>query len=906
MGGGPVAGQYASTTYVIFASIVQNTPSVKNVPVLGSNTALLMGLTSTFSNIQLQQPTIGAYTLTLTCSQIFTSLSIHFNIIVGLPNALNMSGILGATAAAPLVDIPSFTVSAVDAAGNFVGDSDLVNRTISIELEGNYPTTNGKGVAQDINNVFYLPNIGKNFTMTMGVLVIPASALVMISPAAGRYNLLPKDITPNSPSILITDANRINVFIDIIGGSPASLVFISPPPAYQTAVGRPSPVLFFFPDAVVIQAYDSADNSLSTTTSSVVLRPSMQGKSALASSSSNTFDFYLQVATMESGRFIFTSLGFQGIQNEVYTMNFTIDGNGPLVQITQDITVVSCESELPNSDNHVGEHVCECKPGYYFLLSTESCVPCSIGEYKDVVGNQQCQPCDTSNKMTTQVSGASDFSQCLCRSGYVFEPGTTNCINCPIGATCLIGQPAVTQVGYYLCTPSILEYCTCPYDLACPAGINSSATGTAACELGYDGVLCGVCAAGYGGIGNQCDICLKSVVSTWVVLLILVSIFGTLLFFFLRSSTDPNKSKSLYSLQATMALKIGFNYAQQLAFISGFQVPWPSSVDKLFQATSYITLAGKILALSCAVPMNFYTLTLLYMIGPFLSVIAIFFLLKLYEIFHIRHMNKEEAMILRENTQSYSVAFAVAIVFMSHPNVTRQVFQIFYCIPAGHKPDGTTISYLASDLSERCGTAQHKAWSAICAFFLIVYSAGTMIIAAVLLASVRERLSERAIFMRFSLLYQGFRKSANTWEIIIIARKMMLVIVVVFGRSTPIFQNLCGQLLFFFAILAQLYVQPHVYQMHHYLELLTLFVTYFTITTGALFGNSPADSPISKGVGIVVIIFCSFTFIVCILTFCFAIAPLVFPKVRELIDNFNKKFGGVKRENAVDDSDDRE
>ncbi|KAJ8318330.1 LOW QUALITY PROTEIN: hypothetical protein KUTeg_003421 [Tegillarca granosa] len=93
-----------------------------------------------------------------------------------------------------------------------------------------------------------------------------------------------------------------------------------------------------------------------------------------------------------------------------------------------------------------------CIKGKYYNVTSEECMPCAVGSYKDTVGNSPCISCG--NNLTTSGDGATDQSQCsliVCEAGqkrtdsktcvncergtYQPERGMTTCIGCGTGKT---------------------------------------------------------------------------------------------------------------------------------------------------------------------------------------------------------------------------------------------------------------------------------------------------------------------------------------------------------------------------------------------------------------------------------------------------------------------------------------
>ena len=130
---------------------------------------------------------------------------------------------------------------------------------------------------------------------------------------------------------------------------------------------------------------------------------------------------------------------------------------------------------------------CVCSSGYSYNEDSKSCQACSSGQYKDLIGNGNCQLCPA-RKSTLKV-GSTSIDRCLCQAG-TFEEGLL-CSDCKPGFFCPgTGGPPEA------CPPNTQSL------IASAATIDSCL-----CAAGYflKGLVCEPCEPGRfkGNVGNE-------------------------------------------------------------------------------------------------------------------------------------------------------------------------------------------------------------------------------------------------------------------------------------------------------------------------------------------------------------------------------------------------------------------
>lgn len=94
-----------------------------------------------------------------------------------------------------------------------------------------------------------------------------------------------------------------------------------------------------------------------------------------------------------------------------------------------DHTCSNCPQFATSFSGAISEDECLCSPGYSLINS--ECQACSVATYKEAIGNWACQPC-IGNSSTLQTA-SSLITQCQCIPGF-YGTHNTSCTPCSIGS----------------------------------------------------------------------------------------------------------------------------------------------------------------------------------------------------------------------------------------------------------------------------------------------------------------------------------------------------------------------------------------------------------------------------------------------------------------------------------------
>jgi len=111
------------------------------------------------------------------------------------------------------------------------------------------------------------------------------------------------------------------------------------------------------------------------------------------------------------------------------------------------------------------------------------------------------------------------------------------------------------------------------------------------------------------------------------------------------------------------------------------------------------------------------------------------------------------------------------------------------------------------DLSISCDTAQYKAWSSAAVAMIFFYVIGIPTIIFSQLFYHRKQLNDPVVKSRLRFLYEGY--TIYFWELVVVARKVLLVAIVVFLKDDSFRSVFAGIWLLCIALFANVWSRPY-------------------------------------------------------------------------------------------------
>ena len=268
--------------------------------------------------------------------------------------------------------------------------------------------------------------------------------------------------------------------------------------------------------------------------------------------------------------------------------------------------LVHCQACSPGkfSTNIVNEKCLDCAVGFAQPQHQgKTCFTCATGAYSSIDGTSNCSICP--NGTTTIVPVATSINDCVCKRGWFYSWPQSKCVVCMTGASCERGEfERPLPLDGFWTDPTkniskeneIMVLCI-PFE-ACKRQPDSFQQ----CAKGYTGNACGECESKtYYRLGDLCHKCSQvdfTVQNIFFVVMILILII-CIICVVLRFLSIPNQLR-INSVGITL-------YALQLiAVFYALPMKWPPNSHTMFTAISVTNINLQFIAPSCAAPAQDY------------------------------------------------------------------------------------------------------------------------------------------------------------------------------------------------------------------------------------------------------------------------------------------------------------
>eukprot|EP01064_Diplonema_japonicum_P022374 TRINITY_DN3209_c0_g5_i1.p1 TRINITY_DN3209_c0_g5~~TRINITY_DN3209_c0_g5_i1.p1 ORF type:complete len:3437 (+),score=632.31 TRINITY_DN3209_c0_g5_i1:58-10311(+) len=218
-----------------------------------------------------------------------------------------------------------------------------------------------------------------------------------------------------------------------------------------------------------------------------------------------------------------------------------------------------------------------------------------------------------------------------------------------------------------------------------------------------------------------------------------------------------------------------------------------------------------------------------------------------------------------------------SVVYLLYAMLVRKAADVLDCIevesiapceanstelPVGCIIGGETVNYLKSDPQIECDGSYSK-YKAVAILFLVVY---TVVVPAALFTGVkvyRSWYGNDVAAMAFPFFSGGYRALFSGWGIVVLLRKYITVLIIVFARDVNLRAYLLTWLVIIVAML-QVIVQPFTNTTHNMLEGLCLLVLVLDLNLGLFFLIEEDENLEYKEVLSVVTLVLNILLVVCI------------------------------------------
>ncbi|EQC28835.1 hypothetical protein SDRG_13515 [Saprolegnia diclina VS20] len=211
---------------------------------------------------------------------------------------------------------------------------------------------------------------------------------------------------------------------------------------------------------------------------------------------------------------------------------------------------------------------------------------------------------------------------------------------------------------------------------------------------------------------------------------------------------------------------------------------------------------------------------------------------------------------VRSEIHDKSVLSIIVLMFLIHPGVTKQIFQLFSCSELGMDEHGVVMAFLDADLDIPCYDSSHYKWMLCVGLPSVVgITFGIPGFAFGVLRARRATLDDPRTQLQFGFLYDGYKLAHYYWEIWIMMRKVLVSMVSVFLKAWgtgP--QSLGATGLIFAALYMHMEATPYELDVVNNLEQTSLLTCLFTMYFGLYLFQPELTSGTRLAVGIVIVV----------------------------------------------------
>ena len=452
-------------------------------------------------------------------------------------------------------------------------------------------------------------------------------------------------------------------------------------------------------------------------------------------------------------------------------------------------------------------------------------------------------------------------------------PTDWSCLSCPDGASC-DGTPyfgVKAKFGYYRVPSKTIpnKFVACLYPGACLGAPNTallkryknknesidyakeSFPESCNTEMGFQtgSRQCHACRIDFRRLGRaRCATCPTSSNNILLLCLGVVLVIVAIVFFIKMTVADAGRTKISESIQ-----KIIINYLQVITIFAGFPLRWPKIMESLFDFQGSISTVGDhFLNPDCASNYSsavelFYAKQIAYTSLPI--VLSLIVWLTWHSISKCQKIQYGLRLNLLDTTPKDKFVISLCVLmYLIYPTLCKQAFGLFNCqeVESGRY-------FLLADLEEECywGQNNHLLMAMTFGIFQIVfYVVGLPALGVYFMFRNHHQLNKHVVRTRYGLFLGGYRDERYYWEIFLVARKVIIIAISVFGTLLSVsVQTHIVSLFILLFMLAEAVGQPFDstsgdvdrfgtprvrYKVLHQLEMISLFVIWLTLWCGML------------------------------------------------------------------------
>jgi hypothetical protein len=428
---------------------------------------------------------------------------------------------------------------------------------------------------------------------------------------------------------------------------------------------------------------------------------------------------------------------------------------------------------------------------------------------------------------------------------YSLDP-SNDCTKCPEEATCLGNYTMFPKEGYWRVDVYTDTFYACPNKNAC-LGSDGYISYIGECEKGYRGNMCQPCDNGYSSTKpNVCGKCpdrntnIMRIVGVGIAILIYCGIMTWTSF---RSSYVPKSIQSIY-------IKILTNYLQLVGIVFGLDIPWPNyltSFLKLHENSGHVSQEA--FSFDCLLEDSsdesyINSLYRKMIIMAFIPLVCFILGLVVWSIWAI--YKKDRKFIEIELVATVNILF-----FFIHPKISEIYLSIFSCrIIEGEG------YFLIENLDTECWKGDHLFYALTVALpCVVIWIIGAPFALLMYMTRNSRELSNITMKLRFGFLYNGYKLSTYYWEFVILYRKILIIMIMVFLSSFSVdIRALAILIVLGISYLHQNIIEPYTHDILNELEKRGILVATLSVYCGLYFLSDDINDRAKLGLFVVIMV----------------------------------------------------
>ena len=285
--------------------------------------------------------------------------------------------------------------------------------------------------------------------------------------------------------------------------------------------------------------------------------------------------------------------------------------------------------------------------------------------------------------------------------------------------------------------------------------------------------------------------------------------------------------------------RFSVNFLQMVSLAGGLPLQWPDALQVMFDSFSTVSSAGTTLMNPDCELTSIRTVEAFYLkqiVYTFSVPMIVFVCIIIWTI--IKCCCQKRMKLNSDKIKDHTVLSIVLMLFLCYPMLVKKSLSMLKCPFVGE------VKYLLADLQEPCFIGNHLHYFLLLTVpQIVLYVVGLPFMATLIIVRNKQKLHQDKRFStRYSLLYMGYRKGREWWEVVIVMRKVAVVSIGTFGTVMGVvdLQAFLALGIVFISIVTHLAFQPFDVntkngKMLHQLEFIALCVAWFTFWGGLLY-----------------------------------------------------------------------